>query len=213
MAEHKNIYFNETERYHALVSFEDHTNNLSKTIKPIIGAGFPDILESGAGTGRLTDILMPLAGKLVGFDISPAMLTTANLKKKQFLKTFSGFSASDHRWLPVEKNSFDWIVSGWSVCYLVSWQREFWKQEVNIALGEFIRVLDPKGNILLIETLGTGNKEPQPPDHLVDYLNYLDKLGFSRKVIRTDYKFPNPDTAEKLVEFFFGKEMLQQIVW
>jgi predicted TPR repeat methyltransferase len=81
MAEHKNIYLNKTEQYHALVSFEDSRHNLPKTIKLIIGEGFPDIIETGVGTSRLTEILMPLAGKLVGFDISPAMPATANLKK------------------------------------------------------------------------------------------------------------------------------------
>jgi ubiquinone/menaquinone biosynthesis C-methylase UbiE len=211
MVEHQNIYINETEQYHALVSFEDYKQNLTSALKQIIGKGSPAILESGAGTGRITEILAPLAGNLIGFDISPSMLGTANLKINQYPKSFLGFSVSDHRWLPVNSEKFNWIISGWSVCYLVSLQKESWKKEVNRALCEFLRVLDPRGSILLIETLGTGKIEPDPPIHLMDYLEYLSSLGFDRQVIRTDYCFPDRQTSENLVEFFFGKEMLSKI--
>jgi ubiquinone/menaquinone biosynthesis C-methylase UbiE len=211
MSEHQEIYKNETERYQALVSYEDYRQNLSSSINWIIGSGFPTVLESGAGTGRLTEILGPLAGRLIGCDISHSMLLTANLKKKQYPKTFLGFTASDHRWLPLICEKFDWVVSGWSVCYLVTWQKASWKAEVNRALTEFMRVLGNDGRILLIETLGTGKPEADPPPHLMEYLNYLDLLGFTRQSIRTDYKFPDLQSAENLVEFFFGKEMLQYI--
>jgi len=210
MAEHENIYRDETEQYHALVSFEDFSGNLQASIKSIIPAG-ASILETGAGAGRVTTLLAPLAGKLVSLDLSVPMLTKALASTPPKALTFSGYAAADHRFLPVSDHQYDWIISGWSVCYLVSWHRDLWKQEVNLALQEFSHVLRPDGHILLIETLGTGEISPKPPDHLTAYLDYLDSLGFQRQWIRTDYRFPDESTARDLTGFFFGDGMLKNI--
>jgi SAM-dependent methyltransferase len=211
MAEHENVYKNESERYHALVSFEDYNHNLTTGIYDLLGKGFPLVLETGAGTGRVTEILLPLSGNVVAFDLSTGMLNTAHRNNRFSKKSFPGFASADHRFLPVINRAFDWVVSGWSVCYLVSWNAETWKQEVNRALVEFSRVLTADGKILLIETLGTGLTSPNPPEKLVEYLDYLGFLGFKRQLIRTDYRFPDKQTAHQLVEFFFGKDMLSKI--
>ena len=50
MPEHENVYKNETEQYHALVSYEDYKLNLPAALGRMIGNGLPAILESGAGT-------------------------------------------------------------------------------------------------------------------------------------------------------------------
>jgi len=210
MAEHENVYRDETERYHALVSFEDYSENLKASIQSIIPAG-ASILETGAGTGRVTSILTSLAGELVSMDLSAPMLTKAVSTTPPKSPTFCGYAAADHRFLPVADRQYDWIISGWSVCYLVSWHRDFWKQEVDHALREFSRVLRPTGQILLIETLGTGETDPNPPEHLAEYLDYLDSIGFQRQWIRTDYRFPDEATARDLTGFFFGDVMLKNI--
>jgi SAM-dependent methyltransferase len=211
MTEHENIYLNETERYHALVSYEDYRQNLDSALKSIFSDSSPAILETGAGTGRVTKIIAPLCSRLAGLDISPSMLNTASQNFFENPASLMGFAAADHRWFPLKKKTFDWVVSGWSVCYLATWYADTWKAEVNRAFQEFIRVLKPHGHILLIETYGTGKTEPEPPLHLVDYLNYLTFLGFEHQAIRTDYRFPDRLTALDLVDFFFGKEMVNEI--
>jgi SAM-dependent methyltransferase len=210
MPEHENVYRNEAERYHALVSFEDHDNNLSTAISQVIPFS-QSILETGAGTGRVTKLLAPLARDLVSFDLSVPMVTLANSINYYGSHTFRGYAAADHRFLPVENHKFDWVVSGWSVCYLVSWQKNNWKREVNRALAEFRRILKPEGHILIIETEGTGKTNPEPPSHLVEYLDFLEEIGFQRRWIRTDYRFPDADIARDLTVFFFGAEMLTSI--
>jgi len=210
MAEHEDVYRNETETYHALVSREDYLHNLDVTIKRLIPSD-SSILESGAGTGRVTKILAPLASELTAFDISVPMVSRAYTISEMDGSHFLGYGSADHRHLPVGSARFDWIVSGWSVCYLVSWQRKNWIPEVIIALQEFLRVLKPDGRILIIETLGTGKTAPEPPPHLIDYLQFLDNVGFNRQWIRTDYLFDNAKSARSLTEFFFGSEMLQFI--
>jgi ubiquinone/menaquinone biosynthesis C-methylase UbiE len=210
MAEHETVYRDETERYHALVSFEDFSHNLQASIQSIIPVG-ACILETGAGTGRVTSMLAPLAGELVSLDLSVPMLTKALAATPPKTTTFRGYAAADHRFLPVEGHHYDWVISGWSVCYLATWYKDHWKSEVTHALREFSRVLQPAGQILLIETLGTGETNPNPPEHLVEYLDYLDSLRFQRRWIRTDYRFPDEATARDLTGFFFGDGMLKNI--
>jgi ubiquinone/menaquinone biosynthesis C-methylase UbiE len=210
MPEHEDVYRNEAERYHALVSFEDHNNNLSTAISQIIPSS-QSILETGAGTGRVTKIITPLAHDLVSFDLSVPMVSMANTVSHPSSLALHGYAAADHRFLPVGDNKYDWVVSGWSVCYLVSWQQENWKNEVCRALTEFCRVLKPEGYVLIIETEGTGKTSPKPPSHLVEYLDFLEEIGFQRKWIRTDYLFPDAAIARELTEFFFGAEMLTSI--
>ncbi len=210
MPEHENVYRNEADRYHALVSREDYNRNLNAAIKAVIPTG-ASILETGAGTGRVTAMLAPVSGGLTVLDLSVPMLQKAARVIPMDSPVVHGLSAGDHRYLPVTANSYDWVVSGWSVCYLASWNREGWKPQVHAALKEFTRVLRPDGKILLIETLGTGELTPRPPDHLTDYLNYLDGLGFQRTWIRTDYRFDDEPTARDLTGFFFGEGMLEKI--
>ena len=78
-------------------------------------------------------------------------------------------------------------------------------------MDEMMRILKPGGNIILIETMGTGFTTPTPPDHLKAYYQYLQEMGFEQKWIRTDYLFENKKIAEDLSGFFFGEEMNQKI--
>jgi ubiquinone/menaquinone biosynthesis C-methylase UbiE len=169
------------------------------------------VLESGAGTGRVTAMLTEYTKELISMDLSVPMLVKAQTVVPAKPPAFPGYAAADHRCLPVKGQRFDWIVSGWSVCYLASWKREKWQAEVNSALNEFARVLKPGGFILLIETLGTGETSPNPPGHLTDYLEYLDAIGFTRSWTRTDYRFKNDSHARDLTGFFFGDSMLEKI--
>ncbi len=210
MPEHENVYHNDADRYHALVSCEDYDKNLPAAIAGLIPRG-SIILETGAGTGRVTAILAPIAGGLTAMDLSVPMLIKAATITPMDTPVIHGFSAGDHRYLPVSGSRYDWIVSGWSVCYLATWYPDDWKPQVNAALNEFTRTLRPDGRILLIETLGTGEVTPNPPGHLTDYISYLDELGFQRTWIRTDYHFTDELTAHDLTGFFFGDGMLNKI--
>src|ERR1044071_1754837 len=64
----RKIYQSEGDRYEALVSREDHQRNIQKAIDEIIHADGLDILDLGAGTGRLTLLLAPRAKSIRAFD-------------------------------------------------------------------------------------------------------------------------------------------------
>jgi ubiquinone/menaquinone biosynthesis C-methylase UbiE len=211
MTDHKQTYKSEADQYDQLVSYEDYQGNLLPAIQQIVSLQGKDILELGAGTGRLTKLMAPYSRKVFALDILHAMLEVAHKKMANLdLKNWR-LRVADHRNLPIADHSMEIIISGWSICYLVDWYRSTWKKELKLALDEMHRVLRKNGIIILIETQGTGFETPHPPDHLFQYFEYLEHSGFDKIWIRTDYKFSNLETAEKISRFFFGDELADQV--
>lgn len=211
MVDHKQAYQSEAKQYDQLVSFEDYEHNLLPAIRK---AGFMEgmaVLELGAGTGRLTTLLQPLVKKIMALDLSHSMLKVAN---KRLLKSYGNSwltAAADHRQLPVKDHCADTVIAGWSICYLADWFPATWQVELDKAFKEMDRVLIKHGRIILIETQGTGFESPHPPEHLYNYFEYLNRSGFESFWIRTDYQFPELETAVKISGFFFGDEMAKKV--
>lgn len=211
LIDHKKIYEQEAAQYQRLVSREDFQGNLLSAILDIIPADNLDVIDLGAGTGRLSCLLVPFVNSLNVFDLSPHMLEVASacLAGGGYKKWQA--AAVDHRHIPLQDGSVDLVISGWSLCYLVVWEEDKWETELEKGLAEIRRVLRSNGAAIIIETLGTGTETPEPPDKLHSYFEYLDGLGFQKKWIRTDYRFESQDEAQELTEFFFGEEMLDKI--
>lgn len=211
MPDHKEVYQQQAENYERLVAREDYQHNILKAILEITPVLEMDVVELGAGTGRLTCMLAPLAGSILACDASQHMLAVAERKLTAGgLKNWR-LQVSDNRALPAADAIADIAISGWSICYLVDWEADDWKAEVDKALSEMERVLKPGGVIILLETLGTGFKTPAPPEHLKEYYKFLDEGGFSSTWIRTDYEFHSVEEGNELARFFFGEEMPKKI--
>jgi SAM-dependent methyltransferase len=205
------IYAKYADQYERLVSREDYQSNILTALQRIIPLKGLEVVEPGAGTARLTRLLAPLARQILALDTSPHMLSTgASLLRERGLNNWQA-ALADHRSLPVASHSADLVVSGWSLCYLAVWGGQDWKNDLERAFNEFFRVLRPGGKIILLESLGTGNANPRPPDHLKDYLAYLDNAGFQFTWIRTDYRFASPQEAQELVSFFFGEALADKV--
>lgn len=208
----RKIYQSEGDRYEALVSREDYQGNIPRAIDDIINVDRLDVLDLGAGTGRLTLLVGPRARSIRAFDTSAEMLRVC--RERLFASGLSNWQVdvADHRRLPVPDHSADLVVSGWSVAYLVVWHPETWRDELATWMNEMKRVLKPNGQIILFESLGTGNETPIQLDHLKDYYPWLAEAGFQSKWIRTDYQFESVEEAADLAGFFFGEEMTAQII-
>jgi len=200
MTDHRLVYAQQADRYQQLISREDYQGNLLPALEQILNLEGLDVL------------LAPLVNSVHAFDLSPHMLDVAagHLRSKGYLNWL--VSTADHRWIPRASNSTDLIVSGWSVCYLVVWAEDDWEKDLDLALQEMRRLLREGGTIIIIETLGTGTDKPDAPEKLRDYFSYLERAGFQQSWIRTDYQFQNRDEAVDLVEFFFGQEMLENLI-
>ncbi|HKJ38668.1 MAG TPA: methyltransferase domain-containing protein [Anaerolineales bacterium] len=207
----RKIYQTDADRYEALVSREDHQGNIIKALKEIVSPDGLDVLDLGAGTGRLTLMLAPRAKSIRAFDVSAEMLRVC--RERLLTSGLSNWDVdvADHRQLPVEDHSVDLVVSGWSVAYLAVWNPETWRDELEKWLSEMKHVLRRNSFIVLFESLGTGNESPIKLKNLKDYYPWLDEAGFQNKWIRTDYKFESVDEAEDLSRFFFGDELAEKI--
>jgi ubiquinone/menaquinone biosynthesis C-methylase UbiE len=203
----RKIYQSEGDRYEALISREDYLGNIPRTIDEIIPAEGLDILDLGAGTGRLALLLAPRAKSIRAFDASAEMLRVC--RERLIASGLSNWQVdvADHRQLPVPAQSADLVVSGWSVSYLAVWNQENGQAELDRWLAEMQRVLRPGGTIILFESLGTGNEEPVRLEHVESTYQWLDANGFPNKWIRTDYRFDSLEEAIELSRFFFGEEL------
>jgi len=224
MPTEKEVYANHAVEYEALVSREDYQGNILKAIEEMILLDGLDVLDLGAGTGRLACLLAPSVRTMLAFDLSPHMLGIARDKmlavsSRRFTRDASTRSArrnwlaaaSDHRFLPLTARAADLIVSGWSVSYVTVWSPLRWREEADDWLAEARRVLRPGGFIILFESLGTGNESPQRLAHLENFYGWLDEAGFKNNWIRTDYRFESPEVASEAAGFFFGDEMKARI--
>jgi len=203
----RQIYQNDGDRYEALIAREDYQCNIEKALDEIVRVEGLDVLDLGAGTGRLAVLLAPRTKSMRAFDTSEEMLRVC--REKFTAKGLSNWQVdvADHRSIPVADHSADLVVSGWSVADLYVWHPETWKVELGKWLGEMKRILRPGSFIVLFESLGTGNESPIKLEHLKEYYPWLDEADFQNKRIRTDYKFESVEEAEELARFFFGDEL------
>ncbi len=211
MLEPEEIYAHEAERYDRLVAREDYQNLLLPALRQITPLEGKEVVESGAGTGRLTCLLAPHVKSIRAFDASPHMLALAAERLKAGGLQNWSVDLADHRRLPAGTHSSDIYISGWSVCYLLDEPSPDWRLEMEKALGEMKRVLRPGGVAILVETQGTGFETPHPPEHLTAYFHFLAEKGFASTWIRTDYRFASLAEAVELAQFFFGEALAEQV--
>jgi ubiquinone/menaquinone biosynthesis C-methylase UbiE len=207
MPDNKTIYARHGNEYDALIAREDYQGNILHALQAIAPLENRVVLDIGAGTGRLATTLAPLVAHIHAFDIAPDMLRVCREKLSASGLSNWQVNIADHRQLPVDDHSADLVVSGWSVSYLMVWNPEAGRVELEKWLGEMERVLKGGSPVVLFESLGTGNESPIQLDQLRDFYPWLEEAGFQKKWIRTDYRFESLEEAEYLSRFFFGDEL------
>ena len=208
----KEIYDEHADQYEELVSREDYTHNLAPALNQIRPLAGLDVVELGAGTGRLTCLIAPQVKSIQAFDASASMLQVAKIKLERSGLHHGRVAVADHRLLPISDASADLILAGWTVAQLVAWNLATWQTQVAPVLAEAQRALRPGGTIVIIETLGTGYATPYRPDKLAPYYSWLEERGFASTWIRTDFQFESLAEAKALLGFFFGEAMAEEMV-
>jgi ubiquinone/menaquinone biosynthesis C-methylase UbiE len=207
------IYAEHAEMYDRLVEREDIRGNLITAIQNAHPLANAEVVEFGAGTGRVTRQLVPLVKHVRAFDNSAHMLSVAQRRLEQTGFTNWSLEVADNRSIPVADASADISIAGWTFGHQTEWNVERWQAEIGTAVDEMLRVLRPEGTAIIIETMGTGNRVPAPPTpQLAAYYAWLEQeRGFSYTWIRTDYHFESVDEGIELFRFFFGDALAELV--
>lgn len=209
MPNHDEIYRKEALRYDELIAAQPSLLQAVREIREVEGL---DIVDMGAGTGRLTTMLAPIAKSIIAIDASDAMLKVTRDRLHRSGRRNWGVMTGDHRKLPLEDSCADMVVSGWSICYVCASDVPEWQDNLRQVMSEINRVMRRGGTAIIFETMGTGKVSPDPPASLIPYYNALTReYGFSHRWIRTDYQFQSVEQAERLTGFFFGEELEGQV--
>ncbi len=208
MVDFKHIYRHRAPDYNLLVSYEDYQHHIAANLQAICDLSDQQVVEFGAGTGRLTRILAPVAATVHATDNSAHMLRHANVPDHCTL------TVADNRRMPFPDACADITVAGWNFGHLVGWYPETWPQEIDAAVREMERVVRPGGVAIIFETMGTGHETPQPPTTgLAAYYQHLEQHhSFSTTTFRTDYRFRSVEEGARLTRFFFGDELADRII-
>ncbi len=212
MPDYRAIYQKQAAQYDLMVALEDYKGKLLPAINAICPLAGLDVIELGAGTGRLTAQIAPLARSLLACDASEQML--ALLRPKIAGCETAAPLVADNRELPLPDCVADVTIAGWSIAHTVGWYPDSWRDEVDKAISELLRVLRPGGVVIVLETLGTGVETPTPPNEGLAtlYEMFEADYGFVRATLRTDYRFESPAEGEARLRFFFGDELADRIV-
>jgi ubiquinone/menaquinone biosynthesis C-methylase UbiE len=207
------IFETQVDDYDRLVTCEDYQKNIPPALNQIYSLEGVDVVELGAGTGRLTCMVAPQARSVLAFDAAEPMLRTARANLERLGRRNWLAAVADHRRLPAGDGVADVALAGWTICMLAVWQQETWQREIGQTLAEMRRVLRPGGTAIILETLGTGRDTPQPPhDRLANYYAWLEgEQGFSATWIRTDLRFESQAEGKELIGFFFGDALAEQV--
>ncbi|CAM4429041.1 class I SAM-dependent methyltransferase [Paenibacillus tarimensis] len=209
MPDHTEIYQAKAETYDLLISRQP---GLLGVIEEVCAVEGKDVVDLGAGTGRLTLPIARKARSVLALDASAEMLRVAGRKLEQAGLTNWRAKVSDHKRIETEANSADLLVSGWSICYTASSNQLEWEKDLGKVMEEIERVLRPGGTAVIFETMGTGVEQPHPPDFLLPYYEWLEQqYGFHHRWLRTDYQFDSVEEAVWLTEFFFGRELAGRV--
>jgi ubiquinone/menaquinone biosynthesis C-methylase UbiE len=207
------IYSEHADEYDRLVAAEDCEHRLLPAIESIAPLADARVLEVGAGTGRVSRLLLTRGVRLIAIDRSEAMLAVARRHLAAFPRERWELHAGDARRLPVADGWAHVAIAGWAFGHLRFDHPASWREDVARAIGEMDRALEPQGVLILIETLGTGaERAGAPSPELGEYFDWLERdQSMRREVIRTDFEFPDPETAARTMEFFFGRELSSTI--
>lgn len=207
------LYTDHSEAYERMVHCEDYQRNLLTAINDIHPLQNTQVVEFGAGTGRITRQLLPVVKNLWAFDLTPAMINIAAAKLKQTGWSNWLLGIGDSRQMPLPTAWADVAVEGWSFVQIMSWHRENWRKEVGRAVAEMVRIVRPGGTIILIETQGTGVSTPAPPEFHTQVHDYFEReCGLASRWIRTDFRFVSRAEGTEIIGPIFGPAVLEAMI-
>ena len=202
------IYRRHRIEYDRLVNAEDREHHLPAFLRSIADWRGKTVLEGGLGTGRVTELFIDDARRVVGCDREAHMLEAARERLARFADKLE-LRVADNLDLPLLPEKADVFIEGWSWGHAVV---DGPGEVEAIAEALFTQVrknLVPGGLVVLIETLGTNALSPAAPHpRLAEFYQLLQsRFGLRQTALSTDYRFATPAEAAEVLGFFFGNAM------
>ena len=123
----KHIYTHRAEDYERLVTREDYQGNILKALETIRPFSAQTVVEFGAGTGRVTNLLLPSIKQIYAFDQATAMLQVAKQKLEQTPHTHWQVATANNDAMPMPNRCADIAIEGWSFGHLRNWYPDQWQ--------------------------------------------------------------------------------------
>lgn len=206
------IYKNYSTNYDELIQAEDYNKELEKYLHENIYWNDKIVYEAGIGTGRVTKIFINKVKHVYGFDREQNMLN----KCKENLINYKNLSLGlcENTELKIISETADIFIEGWSFGHTIIENKDNYQSVFKGIFNQIIKILKGTGQIIIIESCGTNVSEPRIKSPVLEeYYKFLEeKYNFKKTIISTDYRFKNCDEASRIMGFFFGREMSDEIL-
>ncbi len=210
-AEQRRIYEDSAAEYDELISAEDADGEIVRALTGVASFEGATVADVGAGTARLSRLLTANSAWVDLVDRALPMLALGGRRLELLGRTNFALHEADARELPLASNRYDIVMAGWVFGHFRHWMPEGWREEVARGVDEMSRIAKPRGQVFVLETLGTGHEEPRRHGPLEEYYAVLESTGFARRWIRTDYVFADVDTAARVTGRFFGEDFSERV--
>ena len=206
------IYRRHRAEYDRLVAAEDHERHLPTFLHSIVDWRGQTVLEGGLGTGRVTEIFIEQALRVVGCDREAHMLEAARERLARHADKLE-LRVADNLDLPLLPEKADVFIEGWSWGHAVVDGPDEVEAIAEALFAQVRKNLVPGGFVVLIETLGTNALSPAAPHpRLAEFYQLLQsRFGLRQTALSTDYRFATPAEAADVLGFFFGDAMAQAV--
>jgi ubiquinone/menaquinone biosynthesis C-methylase UbiE len=212
MRDYAAIYRSSADQYDRMVTAEDTDRAVISSLASLLDLSGARVVEVGVGTGRITRQLVAARAKVVGVEPVAAMLAIARRHVAELGADASGLVEGSLASLPFASAGADLAVAGWVFGHQRSFEPDRWRDTVAAGVAEMLRVVRPGAPVVLFETLGTAVEAPTVRPELAELQAHLEQpLGFTRRVVRTDYAFATADEAADTLAFFFGDAVASEI--
>jgi hypothetical protein len=207
------IYQRHRVDYDRLVAAEDHAHHLPQFLHSIVDWRDRAVLEGGIGTGRVTELYIEKARRIVGFDREPHMLEAARERLWRFSDKLE-LRAADYLALPRLPEKADAFIEGWSWGHSIVDGRRSVEDIAEDLFANVRKNLVAAGFVVLIETLGTHALAPAAPHpRLAEFYQLLQsRYSLQQAAVSTDYRFPSVREAADTLGFFFGDAMRSTVL-
>ena len=202
------IYRRHRAEYDRLVGAEDYERHLPAFLHSIADWRGKTVLEGGLGTGRVTELFIEAARRVVGCDREAHMLAAARERLARFADKLD-LRVADNLDLPVLPPKAEIFVEGWSWGHAVVDGPGEIEAIAEALFAQVRKNLIPGGLVVLVETLGTNAPSPAAPHpRLAEFYQILQsRFGLRQTAISTDYRFSSAAEAAAVLGFFFGEAM------